>query len=103
MVDANRLHTGIVDRKARRMRTDESIGKIHNETVRVLQAGETGGYGPGALNGKIEATGNCVGADFAERLTEAGFSVIPVEYGLTDAERALYGIIADCFYRCTRK
>ena len=51
-----------------------------------------------ALSGNRRA----YGTDFAERLTAAGFNVIPVEYGLTETERVRHAIHADRFYRCTR-
>lgn len=56
------------------------------------------GFSNKALSGNRRA----FGADFAERLTGAGFKVIPVEYGLTETERVKYAIRADRFYRCTR-
>ena len=56
------------------------------------------GFANKALSGNRRA----FGADFAERLTKAGFNVSPVEYGRTETERVRYGIQADCFYRCTR-
>jgi hypothetical protein len=56
------------------------------------------GFSNQALSGNRRA----FGADFAERLTAAGFNVIPVEYGLTETERLRYAVHADRFYRCTR-
>ena len=56
------------------------------------------GFSNKALSGNRRA----FGADFAERLTAAGFSVSSVKDGLTASERIKYGIHPECFFRCTR-
>jgi SAM-dependent methyltransferase len=42
------------------------------------------------------------GADFPDRLAEAGFKVGRVVYNLTEAERRKYGVHSEPFYRCTK-
>lgn len=42
------------------------------------------------------------GADFPERLIDAGFKVQPMAYKLTETERRKYGVGAEPFYRCTK-
>lgn len=43
------------------------------------------------------------GDDFAERLSEGGLEVRPASHGLSQSERALYGIYSDeRFFICTR-
>jgi ubiquinone/menaquinone biosynthesis C-methylase UbiE len=42
------------------------------------------------------------GADFPERLAEAGFKVRPMEQSLTAAERHKYGVRAEPFDSCTK-
>lgn len=56
----------------------------------------------GVANKALSGNRRAFGADFAGRLTEAGFNVVPVAYGLTETERVEYAVHADCFYRCTR-
>lgn len=42
------------------------------------------------------------GADFPERLAEAGFKVRPLAYSLTEAERGKYGVGEEPFFSCTK-
>jgi SAM-dependent methyltransferase len=42
------------------------------------------------------------GADFPERLAEAGFKVRPMAYNLTEAERSKYGVGDEPFFSCTK-
>jgi len=56
------------------------------------------GFSNPALSGNRRA----FGTDFAERLTEAGFDVVPVACDLTETERIEYAVGAERFYRCTR-
>jgi len=56
------------------------------------------GFANKALSGNRRA----FGADFSQRLTEAGFKVNLVIYNLPDTERRKYAMSAEPFYRCTK-
>lgn len=56
------------------------------------------GFADKALSGNRRA----FGADFPERLAEAGFQVRPRAQSLTEAERRKYGVSAEPFYSCTK-
>ena len=43
------------------------------------------------------------GADFADRLNAAGFSVQKVNWDLSEADRRRYAVDAECFYVCRKK
>jgi|SRR5437667_1083948 len=56
----------------------------------------------GGVNKALSGNRRLYGPDFAERLTEVGFTVETVSSGLSSAELLEYGIDPEPFYCCTR-
>ncbi len=56
----------------------------------------------GFANKALSGNRRSFGADFAQRLAEAGFNVKPVIYSLTDTERRKYAVGVEPFFRCTK-
>ncbi|MDQ6652656.1 MAG: class I SAM-dependent methyltransferase [Acidobacteriota bacterium] len=69
-----------------------SVGSAKQETTLEF------GFANKALSGNRRT----FGADFPERLAEAGFKVRQVVYNMTESERRKYGVYAEPFYRCTK-
>jgi SAM-dependent methyltransferase len=56
----------------------------------------------GSANKAMSGNRRTFGADFADRLAQAGFNVSPVIYNLTETERRRYGIYREPSYLCTK-
>ncbi len=81
------------------LRVLESDGEL------IVSAGSTGREQTeefGTANQMFSGNQRVYGADFGDRLRQAGFNVLPQTYNLTADEFKRYGIYPETFYRCTK-
>lgn len=83
----------------------ELLRVLHPDGELIISAGSTGRMATeefGYANQMFSGNQRVYGADFGERLREAGFSVSPENYKLTADQMKRYGIYPESFYRCTK-
>jgi SAM-dependent methyltransferase len=83
----------------------ELLRVLQDDGELIISAGSTGRAVTeefGTANQMFSGNRRVYGADFGERLSEAGFNVSPQTYNLTAAELRRYGIYPETFYRCTK-